>query len=134
MYNAKATVFLATLICAGGLTICEAYTESFPRGILGPQQSQIPAAQWTKAELDKGYVIFRHSTLENLPSAYVPTRKAITDKISCALAQGEYKSVQIGVHSLTGGLQNVRLELESDLEARTSGARIGPGGQDLPPH
>ncbi len=109
---------MATLMCAVGLTICEAYTESFPRGILGPRQSQIPAAQWTKAELDNGYVVFRNNTLENLSSAYVPTRKAITDKVSCALARGEYKSVQIGVHSLIGGLQNVRLELESDLEAR----------------
>lgn len=118
MYNAKATVFLATLMCAVGLTICKAYTESLPWGILGPQQSQIPAAQWTKAELDKGYVVFTHSTLEGLQPDYVPARRAVVGKVSCALAQGEYKSVQIGVHSLTGGLQSVRLELESDIEAR----------------
>jgi len=87
-------------------------------GIGWAQAAGSPAAQWTEAELDKGYVVFTHSTLVNLQSDYVPARNAVVGEVSCALARGEYKSLQIGIHALAGDLRSVRLELESDLEAR----------------
>ena len=73
------------------------------------------APQWTAAEIDKGYVVFEHNTLERMPSDFVPARKAITDKLSCALARGEYQSVQFGVHALGDGLKNIRVTVTSDL-------------------
>ena len=87
-------------------------------GIGWTQKADAAAAQWTQIETEKGYVIFLQNTLENLPPEHVPARKAITNKVACTLARGEYKSVQIGVHALDGDLQSVRLELESDLDAR----------------
>jgi len=87
-------------------------------GIGWAQAAGSPAAQWTEAELAKGYVVFTHSTLVNLQPDYVPARKAVVGKVSCTLARGEYKSLQIGIHALAGDLRSVHLELESDLEAR----------------
>ena len=76
------------------------------------------ATQWTEQETTHGYVAFVHSTLAQRPTNYVPTRKAIVSRIGCTLAQGEYRSVQVGVHALGEDLHDVRLELTSDLEAR----------------
>lgn len=82
-----------------------------------------PPPQWTKAEREKGYVVFSHSTLEGLPRSYVPAREAVGGrlgrvKISCVLARGEYEALQIGIHAVADGVKNVRLEVESDLEVR----------------
>ena len=71
-----------------------------------------------ESELNKDYVVFTHSTLLRLPFDHVPAQSAVVDKVSCTLAQGEYKSLQIGIHASAGDLQSVRLELASDLEAR----------------
>jgi len=76
------------------------------------------AAEWTQADLDKGYVVFRHSTLELLLPEYVPAEEAVTNTVSCALAQGQYGSVRLGIHALREDLREVRLDLESDLSAR----------------
>ena len=78
-----------------------------------------PAAptKWTEAETKKGYVVFGHNTLEAMPHAYVPARKAITDKVSCSLAQDEYKALQFGVHAVgTDGLKSVQVTVTSDLQ------------------
>ena len=76
-------------------------------------------SQWTEAERAKGYVVFRHSTIKRLTGSHVPGRKAILKKkVSCDLAQGEYESVQIGIHGLAEGVKNVRLDLGSDLEIK----------------
>jgi len=77
------------------------------------------APQWTPAQIDKGYVVFQHNTLERMPSDYVPDRKKITEKLSCALARGEYNSVQFGVHALADGLDNIRVTVTSDLDVTT---------------
>ena len=84
----------------------------------GADRAQAVAAEWSQAEREKGYIVFEHSTLRLLPRTYVPRREAIAAEIPCVLARGEYKSLQIGVHALTGDLKNVSLELDSDLEAR----------------
>lgn len=76
------------------------------------------ATQWTEKETTRGYVAFVHSTLAQRPTNYVPTRKAIVSRIGCTLAQGEYQSVQVGVHALNADLQDLRLNLVSPLEAR----------------
>ena len=86
----------------------------------------VAGAQWKTTELEKGYVVFEHSTLENLPPTHVPVPEAIVDTVSCALARGEYESVQIGVHALAGGLTNIRITVVSDLEV-TVYHRIDPG-------
>ena len=89
-------------------------------GIGRAQAADPPAApQWTIAEIDKGYVVFEHNTLERMPSDYVPARKKITDKLSCALARGEYNSVQFAVHAVADGLENIHVTVTSDLEVTT---------------
>ena len=95
-------------------------------GMAYAQAGDPPAApQWGKAELEKGYAVFEHTTLENLPPAYVPAPEQIVDTVSCALARGEYESVQIGVHGLADGLTNIRVTVVSDL-AVTVYHRIDP--------
>ena len=76
------------------------------------------AAQWTPAERKKGYVVFRHHTLDILRPSHVPTREIIADQVSCALAQGEYESLQLGVHAVAGDLKDVRLEVDSELAVK----------------
>ena len=76
------------------------------------------ASPWPRERLDQGYVVFRHSTLEELPPEHVPVEDAVTSEVCCALAQGEYTSLRIGIHALADDLREVRLDLESDLSAR----------------
>ena len=82
--------------------------------------------EWTKLDRDKGYVVFSFSTLKNLPPSHVPTPSDVAKKISCALARDEYESIQFGVHAISDGVKDVRIEVESDLEA-TVFHRIEPG-------
>ena len=56
--------------------------------------------------------------MELLGDEYVPSRAAIVEKVSCALARNEYESLQIGVHAIGAELADVRLEVESDLEVK----------------
>jgi hypothetical protein len=81
-------------------------------------------APWTTAETDRGYVVFEHNPLEVMPSTYVPGRQAITDTLACALARGEYQSVQFGVHAVGNELQNLRVTVTSDLEVTTYRRRL----------
>ena len=60
------------------------------------------------------YVVFRHSTLENLPATHIPDTEAIVGTLSCALAQGKYESVQIGVRASDNALE-VGIAVTSDL-------------------
>jgi hypothetical protein len=73
------------------------------------------AQEWTRAEVDRGYLVFSHSTLENLPASYVPPRQAVTGALSCALAQGQYESVQIGVHALADDVAKITATVTADL-------------------
>jgi len=80
------------------------------------QAQDLPATpEWTNSELANGYVAFEHNTLERMPGDYVPTRQKITDKLSCALAQGEYEPVQFGVHAIADELTNIRVTVTLDL-------------------
>ena len=74
------------------------------------------APQWHDAELKKGYVVFEYTTLDNLPGKYVPPRQSVTGKVSCAMAQGEYNSLQIGVHALADSLTNIKVTVGSDID------------------
>ncbi len=49
---------------------------------------------------------------------FVPERAAIVTTVSCELARGEYRSVQIGIHALADNVRQLRLEVDSDLDAR----------------
>ena len=71
---------------------------------------------WTQAEQDTGYVVFRYTTMENLAPSHVPARDAVATKLSCALARDEYESIQFGVHALAGDVKNIRATVESDLK------------------
>ncbi|MBM3992527.1 MAG: hypothetical protein FJ298_16230, partial [Planctomycetes bacterium] len=64
---------------------------------------------------EKGYVVFAHSIQELMPDSYVPKPNALSDGLSCTLARGEYKSLQIGVHALSEELKEVSLDVECDL-------------------
>ena len=75
-------------------------------------------APWTAAETRAGRVVFQHHTLALIPSSHVPTREDVAKTIACELARGQHGSVQIGVHVLADGVENVRLEVESDLGVR----------------
>lgn len=79
-----------------------------------------------QAEHEQEYVVFQHTTLENLPATQLPKSESITGTVSCALARGEYEPIQIGVHALNHELSNIRVTVESDLEV-TVYHRIDPG-------
>lgn len=81
------------------------------------QAAEAPAAPaiWTQPEIEKGYVVFQHNTLEAMPTGYVPARKAITSEAPCSMAQGEYKSLQFAVHALADGLESICVTVECDL-------------------
>ena len=79
-----------------------------------------------QAEHEQEYVVFEHTTLENLPSAQRPKPETIVDTVSCTLARGEYEPIQIGVHALNHDLANIRVSVESDLDV-TVYHRIDPG-------
>ncbi len=82
--------------------------------------------EWMKLDRDKGYVVFNYSTLKNLPPSHVPAPGDVVKKLSCALARNEYESIQFGVHAISDGVKDVRIEVESDLEV-TVYHRIDPG-------
>ena len=68
-------------------------------------RAQDARTEWTEAEVEKGYVVFRHDTLRPLPEAFVPARGAILNdwnEVRLELARGESESVFIGVHNITG--------------------------------
>ena len=76
-------------------------------------------AQWTQAELDKGYVVFQHGTLQLLRDSHVPQREAVVTKVSCELARGESESIFIGIHSIQGPrLIDTWLEPTIDLDVK----------------
>ncbi len=83
---------------------------------LAAAADEAPRGGWTEAQTARGYVVFSHSTLERLGAEHVPSRDAIVEKVSCALARNEYESLQIGVHAIGADLTNVRLEVQSDLQ------------------
>ena len=99
-------IIVAALLVGGSLGLGVGYAEDDD----GEQ-----AARWTQAEQEMGYVVFSHSTIERLPESYVPSREAIVDTVSCELARGEFESLQIGVHAVTGELKDIQVEVESDL-------------------
>ena len=100
-------------------------------GVLAPliglaAEGQAPArAPWSEAALKKGYAVFEHSTIENLPASHAPGPNDVVKKVSCALARDEYESVQIGVHALTDDIKDLRVEVESELKV-TVYHRISP--------
>ncbi len=111
---------LITCVCVVLITV-------MALGIGYTQAGDPPAApQWRKTELEKGYVVFEHTTLENIAPTHVPAPEAIVETVSCALARGEYEPIQIGVHALADGLTNIRVTVVSDLEV-TVYHRIDPG-------
>lgn len=79
-------------------------------------ESAVP--QWTEDQTAKGYVVFAHSTLARLGADYVPTRVAIVDKLSCTLAGNEFESLQLGVHAIGGDLNDITLEVETDIPVK----------------
>ncbi len=98
------------------ICVCVVLITVMASGIAYAQAGEPTAApQWGEAELEKGYVVFEHDTLERMPGDYVPARQKITDSLSCALARGEYKSVQIGVHATADELRNIRVTVTCDL-------------------
>lgn len=89
----------------------------------------IVQGDWTKAELNTGYIVFEYSTLKNLSPGLVPTRDAIAKKLSCELATNEYESIQFGIHALADEIKTLEVEVESDLDV-TVYCRISPEIKD----
>ena len=63
------------------------------------------------------YVVFSHSTLQNLAPSHIPAETDQLQNISCTLAQDEYESVQIGVHATSTAIKQIRVTVEGDLQA-----------------
>ena len=63
------------------------------------------------------YVVFSHSTLQNLAPSHIPAEADQLQNISCTLAQDEYESVQIGVHATATAIKQIRVTVECDLPA-----------------
>ena len=72
----------------------------------------------TCAGNDTGYVVFEHTTLGNFSPTHNPQPEAIVETVSCTLARGEYEPIQIGVHAVTGGLKDIRITVQSDLQVK----------------
>ena len=118
----KKRSMVAYAVVAVGLTAFNVRGE----GEANMQDSSVAPMEWMKLDRDKGYVVFNYSTLKNLPPSHVPTPDDVVKKVSCALARDEYESIQIGVHAISNGVKDVRIEVESDLEV-TVYHRIDPG-------
>ena len=82
---------------------------------IGHAQNAAPPS-WPASQIAKGYVVFEHSTLEKLPPTFVPAPTAVADAVTCALAQGQSESVQIGVHAISDGIKDISIEVDSDLD------------------
>ena len=67
---------------------------------------------------DTGYVVFEHTTLGNFSPTHNPQPEAMVKTVSCTLARGEYEPIQIGIHAVTGGLKNIRITVQSDLQVK----------------
>ncbi|MFC1509567.1 HEAT repeat domain-containing protein [Candidatus Omnitrophota bacterium] len=97
--------------------------------------------KWTSSERKNGYVVFQHNTLMLLPDSYMPDRKSIVNKVSCTMARGEYESIQIGIHVMKGGIKDIKIDVESELEVKvyhriSLGSReknAGPFLSSIPP-
>lgn len=74
--------------------------------------------QWARTERQMGYVVFQHNNLQLADTSLVPARQDIVKKVACELARGEYDPIQIGIHALVPGVNNVQLEVESDLDVK----------------
>ena len=87
-------------------------------------------AEWSPIEKQDGYVVFNYSNLVNLPATHVPARESIAKSLACTLALDEYESIQFGVHAITDGIENVKVQVECDLPVtvyhRISPASCGP--------
>jgi len=81
--------------------------------------------RWTQTESDKGYVVFEYNPMAKLAASHIPDRREVVNEVSCALARGEYESLQIAVHALAGDLKDIRIEVESDLDVKVY-HRISP--------
>ena len=64
------------------------------------------------------YVVFEHSEMLKVASDHVPAAQSSIREMSCALARGETKSVQLGVHAKDDAIKNVRITVESDLDVQ----------------
>jgi len=107
---------------------------AFPRVARGEATAPAAAPEWTPAEIARGYVAFAHTPLqvllpgrsphsnqrppEGIGPEYVPGREALGGPVRCALTRGERHSVQIGIRALSRDVTNLRLELDTDLDAR----------------
>ena len=91
-----------------------------PTGYAADQNGgETPARRaWTQAERKKGYVVFSHGAMRRLPSSYVPTDKEVVEEVSIELAQGEYESIQFGVHALAPDIRDVRLDVRIGVDCQ----------------
>ena len=72
---------------------------------------------WTEAQVKRGVALFQHHNVTLVTNGFVPATANTT--ITCTLARGEYEPVQIAVRALApGGINNVRLAIDSDFDIR----------------
>ncbi len=62
------------------------------------------------------YVVFEHHSSRRLLESYNPGRAAIVEPVSCALAKGEFESLQLGIRSTGVPLANIRIDVDIDLD------------------
>ena len=74
------------------------------------------AGQWTAEQQNTGYVVFGYTPMENLSRLHKPAPDRVVTKLSCALAQDEYESIQFGVHAIAEPLEEITVTVESDLQ------------------
>jgi len=73
--------------------------------------------QWTAEERKRGFVVCTDHWMRAMFDVFVPRRDQVVDQLACALARGEYESIQIGVHALKD-LASVEMTVELDLPLR----------------
>ncbi len=75
------------------------------------------ASSWTESERKRGFVAFPFSSLKLLSDTDIPSRPQIERSAGCALARGEYESMQFGVRALTQDLKDIKIEIDCELPA-----------------
>ena len=108
MFLRTTRVTVCVVICAGSLA---AQTAQSPVESV-VQRNKAP--QWTAHEKARGFVVCTDHWMRPMLDVFAPTREQIVDELSCALARGEYESLQVGVHALKD-LGPVKMTVELDL-------------------
>ena len=71
---------------------------------------------WPASLVELGYAPFVAPTTKRLSDVRIPTPDNVVETVSVTMACGENVSVQLGIYSIKGTIENIRLETDIDLD------------------